>query len=258
LFTPHEAIKYLLQLEEIDNQWPHLYYDLGWNYFDLQQYDKSITEYEKALELYDKWGIKPWWDIEYCALGNAYHKTGQYKKEKKLYKKAEQDFPDDMWIISYKTILLLSERDTVEANRYLDKCISICQDNSLSPADIKTKLAWIYSESGIPDKAEEFYRQALSLEPGNLFRVNNLAYFLINKDRNVTEGMKLIDHALELSPDYYSYLDTKGWGLYKLGKYPEALELLQKSWNLRMKDAIYDSEAFSLLEAAKKAVTEQK
>ena len=28
-------------------------------------------------------------------LGDAYHKTGQYKKEKKLYKKAEKDFPDN-------------------------------------------------------------------------------------------------------------------------------------------------------------------
>ena len=28
-------------------------------------------------------------------LGMMYHETGQYKKEKKLYKKAEQDFPDD-------------------------------------------------------------------------------------------------------------------------------------------------------------------
>ena len=35
------------------------------------------------------------WVLNYINLGIAYHKTGQYKKEKKLYKKAEQDFPDD-------------------------------------------------------------------------------------------------------------------------------------------------------------------
>jgi hypothetical protein len=63
---------------------------------------------------------------------------------------------------------------------------------------------------------------------------------------------------LELRPDNYHYLDTKGWGLYKQGKYNEALEILQKSWDLRMKNAIYDHEAFLHLEAAKKAVASQK
>ena len=29
------------------------------------------------------------------------------------------------------------------------------------------------------------------------------------------------------------YLDTKGWGLFKQGKYQEALGVLQKSWDLR-------------------------
>jgi len=43
-------------------------------------------------------------------------------------------------------------------------------------------------------------------------------------------------------------------GLYKLGKYQEALDTLQKSWDLRREKAKYDNEAFLHLEAAKKAV----
>jgi Tfp pilus assembly protein PilF len=79
------------------------------------------------------------------------------------------------------------------------------------------------------DKAEEYYRQALSLEPENKVRINNLAYFLINKDRNIKEGLEFADRALGLSPDNYAFLHCKGWGLYKQGKYQEALEILQKS-----------------------------
>ncbi len=55
----------------------------------------AIPEFEKALELFHKWDIKPYWGAFYYELGISYHKTGQYKKEKKLYKKAERDFPDD-------------------------------------------------------------------------------------------------------------------------------------------------------------------
>jgi uncharacterized protein HemY len=70
--------------------------------------------------------------------------------------------------------------------------------------------------------------------------------------------MELVDKALAVSSDDYNYLHTKGRGLYKQGKYKEALDVLQKSWALRMKNAIYDHEAFFHLEAAKKAVASQK
>jgi Tfp pilus assembly protein PilF len=116
-------------------------------------------------------------------------------------------------------------------------------------------VAGIYSDANIPDKAEEYYRQALSLEPENPIRMNNLAWLLIDKDRNVEEGMELIDKALNLSPDDYLMIDTKGWGFYKQGRYKEALEILERSWELK---PVYEHEVYLHLEAAKKAVAGQK
>ena len=59
-------------------------------------------------------------------------------------------------------------------------------------------MADIYSKGNSLDKAEEYYRQALSLQPDNPEIMNNLAFFLIDKDRNINEGMELIDKALEI------------------------------------------------------------
>jgi hypothetical protein len=63
-----------------------------------------------------------------------------------------------------------------------------------------------------------------------------------------------------LRPDNYNYLHTKGWGLYKQGKYQEALDTLQKSWNIRMKNTIYGwaTDEYLHLEAARKAVANLK
>ena len=88
--------------------------------------------------------------------------------------------------------------------------------------------------------------------------MNDLAYLLIDSERDIAEGMDLADRALELKPDNYSFLHTKGWGLYKQGKYREALNVLQKSWELRRQNAVYDHSAFLHLEAAKKAVANLK
>jgi Tfp pilus assembly protein PilF len=119
-------------------------------------------------------------------------------------------------------------------------------------------LAEIYLEADIQDKAEKYYRQALSTESENSDLLNAVAYFLIDKDRNLKEGMDYIDRALKSSPDNYNYLHTKGWGLFKQGNYRDALELLQKSWDLRRQYAEYDHVSFLHLEAAKKAVAGQK
>ena len=81
---------------------------------------------------------------------------------------------------------------------------------------------------------------------------------MIDNNQNIAEGLKLIDKVLEMKPDDLEFLDTKGWGLYKRGNYKEAFEILQKSWDLRKKNAIYDHEAYLHLEAAKKAVVGQK
>ena len=108
------------------------------------------------------------------------------------------------------------------------------------------------------NRAEDYCRQALSLESENLALLNNLAWFLINNDRNINEGMELVNKALQIDPDNYIYLDTKGWGLFKLRKYQEALDIFQKSWDLRRKKSVYNHEAFLHLEAAKKAVASQK
>lgn len=56
-----------------------------------------------------------------------------------------------------------------------------------------------------------------------------------------------------MDPGNYSYLDTKGWGLYKQGRYKEALEILEKSWELK---PVYDHEIFLHLEETRKAVAD--
>jgi len=249
--TPHEEIIYLSEILDIDDQLQMPYFLLGNAYNDFYQYDKAIPEYEKALEINKKLDMKPPWIYNYSDLGKAYHKTGKYKKEKRLYKKAEQDFPNDPVLIYRQAILAFTHRDSVTANKYVDKYLSVRRDNTDPEASIMTGLADLYSDGGILNKSEESYRKALSLQPENPDRLNNLAWFLIDKDRNIIEGLELIEKALELSPDSYYMLDTKGWGLYKQEKYQEALRFLQKSDSLK---PIYNHEVYLHLEAAKKAV----
>ena len=253
---PEEGIKYLRQLLQNDDQNPTLHWLLGNSYSGINQYEKAIPELEKAIDLLHKWGSDDSW--YYSNLVWAYHKTGQFKKERKLYKRAEKYVKDDQSIISSRAILSLTEKDTVEAKRYIEKYNSFCKDNSIPEAETVAGIARIYWQADIPDKAEKFFRKALSLEPQNPARMNTLACRLIDRNKNFDEVSELMDKALELASnkwDYYNYLDTKGMGLYKQGKYQEALEIFQNMW---------DSAPFKMyfmkshLEEVKKAVAGQK
>jgi tetratricopeptide (TPR) repeat protein len=252
--TPYEEIKYLKQSLEIDDQNAKFYYLLGYKYNELYQYSKAIPEFEKAFEIYDKLGKKPTWVYDYTLLGEALHKTGQFKKERNLYKRAEQDFPDDYLLVRRQAILALSEGKIKDVNKYIEKYKSIRKENSASEAAIASGIGYIYADVGILDKAEIYLREAFQLEPVNPDRINALAYFLIDEDRNIDEGLSLINKALELNPDDYLSIDTQGWGLYKQGKYKEALDLLEKAWAFR---PAYDHEIYLHLEAARKAVAGQ-
>lgn len=118
-------------------------------------------------------------------------------------------------------------------------------------------LGWIYWETGMMDKAEEHFRKANLLDPDNPGKMNTLANRLIDMNKNYDEAFELLDKAIKTAAnkwDSYDYMDSKAMGLYKQGKYLEALEILQK---------IYDSAPYKLyymksdLEKVKMAVASQ-
>jgi len=261
--TPEENIFNYSQLIEIDNQSHGAQNQLGFCYWILYQYDKAIPALEKSIELCDKFGIKPYWIYYYTILGEAYHKTGEYRKEKKLYNKAEKDFPGDPQLLHNQAVLALSTGKTKAADEYIKQYRSVLEENSVPEKVISTRLGRIYWKSELLNEAEDYFRESFTLGPPNILRMNDLAYFfdlayfLIDSERNINEGLELAEKQLETYPDNYNYLHTMGWGLYKQGNYREALNILQKSWDLRRENAIYDHEAFLHLEAAKKAVANQ-
>jgi tetratricopeptide (TPR) repeat protein/TolB-like protein len=253
--TPKECIKYLQQMKEMDDQDAMAYFNTGDQYLMLKEYDKAIPEFEKAIEIFDKYGIKYKWIPFYSELGMAYHKTGQYRKEEKLYNRIVKENPEGRKeIFDQQAYLYFSLGDTVRGNQYLNKWIEFKRGQSMSEVEIAVYIAsYIYDFAGMADKSEEYFRKALSLEPENFLLMNQLAYFLIDKDRNINEGLELVEKVLEKNPEAMNAMHIKGWALYKQGKYKEALDLLQKSWDLRRKIGLYNHEAFLHLEAAKKA-----
>jgi tetratricopeptide (TPR) repeat protein len=86
----------------------------------------------------------------------------------------------------------------------------------------KLTLATAQQMGGEFAAAEATLREILKQTPGNPIALNNLGYFLLERNERFTEALDLIQKAIAIEPDNPSYLDSLGWAYFKLGKYAEA------------------------------------
>jgi tetratricopeptide (TPR) repeat protein len=234
---PLERRDALIRELEFDGDQPVFHWMLGLVYNnDLQQTDKAVEEFNKSLEIYKEWGSKPFWVGNYTELGKAYHKSGRFGKEKRLYKKAEKDFPDDPELSAAQAVLSFTKGDTLSGNNYISKYVSARRLKSVPEEEIRTSLANIFLNAGNMGEAEKYFRKAVSLNPANPGKIYELAQFLILNKRNIDEGIKLSDQVLAVNPADVGFLVIKGWGLHLLGRDREALPILEKSKELNTDD----------------------
>ena len=231
--TPHEEIRYCKQILELDKMNTIYWFLLGDAYNKLEQYEEAINSFERVIKLNEKWGTNISFPHLFYWMGSALHKTGDHVRENEVYELGLSTVPNFAIIHYYQSICALSRGDTEKAGEYIQKYRTIRVAQNWKEARILSAIGNIYMQANLTEEAENFYRQGLALNPKNPARIHNLAWILIDKDINLEEGLELAEEAVKLDPDKYYILDTYGWGLYKQGRYEEALVALNKAWELR-------------------------
>jgi Tfp pilus assembly protein PilF len=90
-------------------------------------------------------------------------------------------------------------------------------------------LATAQQMSGDFKAAEATLRELLRETPGNPIALNNLGYFLLDRDDKVQEAFGLIQQAVKVDPTNPSYLDSLGWAYFRLGRLAEAEAKLKEA-----------------------------
>jgi Flp pilus assembly protein TadD len=79
--------------------------------------------------------------------------------------------------------------------------------------------------------------RAVELDPKEARALNYLGYSLADRGKELARAESLIRRALAIDPDNGAYLDSLGWVLVKLERYPEAQEQLARAADLMAGDA---------------------
>lgn len=82
------------------------------------------------------------------------------------------------------------------------------------------------------DILEDDLKKLISLEPKNAQALNALGYTWANNNIKLKQANKYIDLALDIEPNDAAILDSKGWVLFKLGKYRQSEKYLTRALNL--------------------------
>ena len=90
---------------------------------------------------------------------------------------------------------------------------------------------------GRDSEAEAAFRESLEIDRGNPFMLNYFGYWLLENGGDAREALSLIRLAVEAQPRNGYFVDSLGWGYFRLGQYRKALNLLERAVTLEPTNA---------------------
>jgi len=83
------------------------------------------------------------------------------------------------------------------------------------------------------DVLEANLRKLIQARPNHAHAYNALGYSLAERNERLPEARKLIERALQISPDDHFIIDSMGWVLYRMGDLTGAADYLRRAWRNR-------------------------
>ena len=133
---------------------------------------------------------------------------------------------EESWLAESRILREAGQRE--EAFRVLEAALN----NMPESIPILYSHALLAAELGWVDIAENDLRIVISAQPENAAALNALGYTLADQTERYEEAEALIRQAYILQPNEASIVDSMGWIAYRLGKMSEAIEFLERAWNL--------------------------
>ena len=174
------------------------------NFFN--KVDISSDEYINSVKEFSNIKIR---DKEYLLLKN-------YFKEQRSKVKNKEEL--EIRLILVETEIFFNEKKYNYAMDTINYGLEKYKDNG----------SFLYTRALVAEKIDRLdilesdLKKLIKMEPNNAQAMNALGYTWANNNINLSKAHEYIDKALAILPNDAAILDSKGWVLYKLGKYKSA------------------------------------
>ncbi len=179
-------------------------------------------------------------DFKSASIGRAevLRKSGDTPGAIKVLEKLAQEYPDNVSVLNGLGDIYRGDEQFEKAIEAYDRAIALL-DNPPAPYWV-VYYARAISESQLDrwPEAEADLRKALELSPDQPQVLNYLGYSFLERRSNLDEAQKMIETAAQEMPQSGAIIDSLGWMFYRLGKYEQALEPMQRAVKLLPVDPI--------------------
>jgi tetratricopeptide (TPR) repeat protein len=138
-------------------------------------------------------------------------------------------FKDKPILYLFKGNAAMSMGNTTEAVSVFEEGIKYTENNNTLKIQFYSLVAEAYRSMGDHEKSDNYYEEALKLDPENLLILNNYSYFLSLRQAKLKIAEKMSKKTIVAEPENYTYLDTYAWILFNSGNYKKALEYIEKA-----------------------------
>lgn len=257
-----KALRYLLVLEQQDEDNLNVRVKIGLIYVELKQYRKAVAAFEGILRRH------PDADRVRYYLGSVHEETKDYDKAINVFRAVSEgssSYADAAVHVGY---LYKMKGDGVMAEEWIDKAISRNGDvpqyytfkaslveeskgvaqaiEVLEPVKDKFSkdekllyyLGALYDKGNRQDDALKVMAKILEVSPDNANALNYVGYTLAVRGEDLDSAESMVRRALKLRPDDAYIQDSLGFVLLRKGRKKEALVALEKAYRMKPQEAV--------------------
>ena len=138
-------------------------------------------------------------------------------------------FPTDPLFYYFNGVSNKRFKHYPEAISVLEMGIEFIIDNDMLLLEFYSSLADLHHATGDDNLSDSLYEKVLSMDAENVLVLNNYAYYLSVRKKDLERAKEMSLKSNELEKDNGTYQDTYAWILYELKEYEQAKEWIEKA-----------------------------
>lgn len=195
----------------------------GEMFFQCGQTDSAEHEFQTAIGL-DSTQFEP---VNQLLI--LYASKGSYENLLTTGQDAISRFPNEGSGWYFYGIANFSTGKYESSIEMLKKALSIGVNDKALKGHIYATLGEAYHQLKQYPSSDSCFSLSLHLNPKDAYTLNNFSYYLAERQEHLDQALLMIQTAVKLQPDLAVFEDTYAWVLFRMKRYKEAKQWMEKA-----------------------------
>ncbi len=147
--------------------------------------------------------------------------------------------PNNPQLLYFTSLGFAGKQDYESSKGMLETALNYSEnENNYLRSLIYGSLGDLYHELKMENMSDAAYDEAIALDSLNVSALNNYAYYLAVRKKDLEKAADFSKRSIEIEPNSATYMDTYAWVLFQQGEYQEALKWIEEAVKLNKTSAV--------------------